>query len=291
MPLPKFDFIAAKSMEEAANLVLELGDKCKVMAGGTDVLLLLRDHVITPETVISLREIPNLDFVNYIPGEGARIGALATLNAIETSEAIKKEMPAVSDSAHYVASKQVRCKGTMVGNICNASPSADTSCILIVMNAKVKTVRATGAGREIPVGEFFTGVKRTALEQGELVTEVDIPELKSGEGSAYYKHAIRKAMDLAIIGVGVWVKMDGKKVADCRIAFGGAGVTALRAYEAEKILIGNEYSEELLEKAALAASEASKPISDVRASVEYRKDMIRVFTKRSFKKALENLKA
>jgi len=292
MSLPKFEYIAAKSIEEAANLAAELGDKCMVMAGGTDIIPLLKDRVKEPEYIIDLKTIPGLDKLEYVKGEGLYVGALTKLNDIETSEVVKKEFPAVADAAHYVASKQIRCKGTMAGNICNASPSADTASILLAMNAKVKTVRANAInGRDIPINVFFKHVKKTCLEQGELVTEINIPELKSGEGAAYYKHAIRKAMDLAIIGVASWVKMDGNKIADCRIAVGGASITPFRAEAAEKVLIGNEYSEDLLEKAAMAAMESCKPISDVRASAEYRADMVRVFTKRSFKKALETLNA
>jgi len=293
MPLPKFEYVAAHSIEEAANMAAEMGSKCLVMAGGTDVIPLLKDRVATPEFILDLKTIPGLDRLDFVPGEGLKIGALTKLRAIETSDIVKKEMPAVADAAHYVASTQIRCKGTMAGNICNASPSADTPPILIAMNAVVKTARKNGTGRTIPIGEFFKGVKKTNLdaEEGELLTEIDIPELQSGEGSAYYKHAVRKAMDLAIIGVASWVKMDGRKIADCRIAVGGAAITPVRAKSAEAMLIGQEFSDELLEKAAEATANDIKPISDVRASAEYRTDMVRVFTKRSFKQAIETIKA
>ena len=293
MSLPKFEYIAAQSIEEAANLAAEMGDKCMIMAGGTDVIPLLKDRVITPEYIIDLKKIPELDALEHIPGKGLRVGALTKLRSIETSEMVKKDFPAVAAAAHYVASTQIRCKGTMAGNICNASPSADTPPILIVMGATVSTMRKSGQGRTFPIGDFFKGVKKTNLdrEEGELVTEIDIPELGKGEGAAYYKHAVRKAMDLAIIGVASWVKMDGDTIADCRIAVGGAAITPVRATSAEKLLIGNRFSDELLEKAAEATSNDIHPISDVRASAEYRIDMVRVFTKRSFKKALEDIKA
>jgi carbon-monoxide dehydrogenase medium subunit len=201
-------------------------------------------------------------------------------------------MPAVAQAAHYVASAQIRRKGTMVGNICNASPSADTASILLAMKATVKTYSRTG-GRTISIDDFFKHVKKTSLEkdQGEIVTQIDIPELKSGEGSAYYKHSVRKAMDLAIIGVGAWIKMDGRKVAGCRITMGGVGITPLRAYEAEKLLIGNEITDALLEEAGVAAAGGCKPISDVRASAEYRTDMVRVYTKRAVGTAIDTIKA
>lgn len=293
MALPEFNYVAAKTLEEASALVAEQGSKCTVMSGGTDVIIQLKEDMLKGlETVIDLKTIPDMDALEFIEGEGLKIGANTKLFAIQSSKVVNEKMPAVAQAAHYVASSQIRRKGTMVGNICNASPSADTAPILMAMNAKVKTFSKEGR-REIPIDEFFAGLKKTALDKskGELVTGLFIPELKSGEGSAYFKHAIRKAMDLAIVGVAAWVKMDGKKVADCRIAMGGVDLTTKRAKEAEKLLIGNELTDELLEKAAVAASAECHPISDVRASAEYRTDMIRVYTKRAVNKAIETMKA
>jgi carbon-monoxide dehydrogenase medium subunit len=291
--LPDFDYIAAQSLKEASDLARQWGEKGVFLAGGTDVILLIKDHVLkNVNAVIDLKTIPDLDTLDFVEGEGLRVGALTKLYTIQTSPLVKEKMPALAQAAHYVASTQIRRKGTMVGNICNASPSADTASILLAMKAKVKTYNADG-GRVISIDDFFTGVKKTSLakEKGELVTEIVIPELKSGEGSAYYKHAVRKAMDLAIIGVAAWVKMDGRKVADCRIAMGGVGITPLRAREAEKLLTGSEITDDMLEKVGVAASGECRPISDVRASAEYRTDMIRVYTKRAVKTAVETLKA
>ncbi|MDO4545125.1 MAG: xanthine dehydrogenase family protein subunit M [Bacillota bacterium] len=293
MTLPKFDYIAAGSLEEASGLASQHAENAMLMAGGTDIIVLMKDRALTDvKTVIDLKKIPDLEKLEFVEGDGLHVGALTKLFAIQTSSVVKEKMPAVADAAHYVASAQVRRKGTMAGNICNASPSADTAPILISMGAVVKTYSKDG-GREIPVGEFFTGVKKTVLEKekGEIVTEIVIPELKSQEGSAYFKHSVRKAMDLAIIGVAAWIKMDGKKVADCRITMGGVGITPLRAFNAEKLLKGQEITEDLLEKAGVAASQECSPISDVRASAEYRADMVRVYTKRAVKKALETMKA
>lgn len=291
MALPEFDYVAAKSLQEASSLAKEKGGKGVLMAGGTDVILQLKEKQLgEADTVIDLKGIPKMDQIVFTEGEGLKIGSLSKLYRIQNDPVVKEKMPAVADAAHYVASSQIRRKGTMAGNICNASPSADTASILLAMDAKVKTYSIDGE-REIPIQEFFKGVKKTCLEKGEIVTEIEIPELKSGEGSAYLKHAVRKAMDLAIIGVAAWIKMDGNKVADCRIAMGGVGITPLRAPEAEKLLIGNEISDELLEKAGTAASQECHPISDVRASAEYRTDMIRVYTKRAVKQALQTLRA
>ena len=293
MTLPNFNYTAAKSLEEASALAVEHAGKYVFMAGGTDVILLLKENVLKDvDTVIDLKDIPALDRLEFVPGDGLHIGALTKLFAIQTSCAVRENMPAVSDAAHYVASAQIRRKGTMAGNICNASPSADTAPILIAMGASVRAQGRNGA-RDIPAGDFFTGVKRTCLDRdaGEIVTEIFVPELKPRESSAYLKLSVRKAMDLGIIGVAAWIKIDGAVVADCRIAMGGVGVTPLRAGAAEKLLIGHEITGELLEAAGLAAAGEAHPISDVRASAEYRADMVRVYTKRAVKKALETMKA
>ena len=291
MALPEFDYVLAEDLKSASFLAKEKGDKAMIMAGGTDVILIVKAKGPGGvETVIDIKNIPGLDQLDFEEGKGLQIGALTKLFDIQTSETVKDKMPAVADAAHYVASAQIRRKGTMAGNICNASPSADTAPILTAMDAKVNVYSVDGE-RQIPVSDFFKGVKKTALENGEIVTSIEIPQLGSQEGSAYFKHSVRKAMDLAIIGVAAWIKMDGGKVADCRIALGGVGVTPLRAPEAEKLLIGNELTEELLEKAGVAASEGCTPISDVCASAEYRKDMVRVYTKRAVRKAVETLKA
>ncbi len=290
MTLPRFEYIAAQSIEEASNLAIELGEKCKLMAGGTDMIAMMKDRVETPDYILDLKRIPGMDQLEYIPGKGLKVGALTKLRAIETSPVVKEHYGAVADAAHYVASTQVRFKGTMAGNICNASPSADTAPILLALNASVKTFKTPDGGRVIPINEFFKGVKKTILEQGEIVTEIDIPDLKTGEGAAYYKHAVRKAMDLAIIGVAAWVKMDGNMCLNCRIALGGVAITPIRAVEAEKLLIGKAITNDLIAQASVLASEGCKPISDVRASAEYRKDMIRIFSKRAINKAAENLK-
>lgn len=289
MVFPEFEYIRAASVEEASNLLVELGSGAKIMAGGTDIMPPMKDKALKPGYLVDIKNIPDLDKIDYEENAGFRIGSLVKLYAIQKNEAINKKNRAVADAAHYVASRQVRCKGTMVGNICNASPSADTAPILLAMNTTVKTFRTSpDNGRSIPIDEFFLGVKRTVLSQGEIVTELDIPDLAGNEYAAYVKHSVRKAMDLAIVGVAVWIRMDGDRIADCRLALGGVATTPIRSVKAEKVLIGEKITDELLEKAGTAASESCSPITDVRASAEYRKDMIRVFTKRAIRKAFEN---
>lgn len=293
MALPEFDYVAAKSLEEASQLMVSMGSECVVMSGGTDVILQIPKNVERGmKTVIDLKTIPGLTRLEYVDGEGLYVGANTKLFDIQSSPVVLEKMPAVAQAAHYVGSSQVRRKGTMVGSICNASPTGDCGSILLAMKAQVKIVGPEGE-RTVGMDDFWTGFKRIAPDKlkGELVTEIFIPELKSGEGSAYFKHSVRKAMDLAIVGVAAWVKLEGKTVADCRIAVAGGDVTIVRAKAAEQMIIGRELTDELVEAVAVQAADEMHPRSSLRASAEYRHDMIRVYTKRAINKAVETMKA
>lgn len=293
MALPEFDYVAAKSLEEASQLMVSMGSECVVMSGGTDVILQIPKNVERGmKTVIDLKTIPGLTRLEYVDGEGLYVGANTKLFDIQSSPVVLEKMPAVAQAAHYVGSSQVRRKGTMVGSICNASPTGDCGSILLAMKAQVKIVGPEGE-RTVGMDDFWTGFKRIAPDKlkGELVTGIFIPELKSGEGSAYFKHSVRKAMDLAIVGVAAWVKLEGKTVADCRIAVAGGDVTIVRAKAAEQMIIGRELTDELVEAVAAQAADEMHPRSSLRASAEYRHDMIRVYTKRAINKAVETMKA
>lgn len=293
MALPEFDYVAAKSLEEASQLMVSMGSECVVMSGGTDVILQIPKNVERGmKTVIDLKTIPGLTRLEYVDGEGLYVGANTKLFDIQSSPVVLEKMPAVAQAAHYVGSSQVRRKGTMVGSICNASPTGDCGSILLAMKAQVKIVGPEGE-RTVGMDDFWTGFKRIAPDKlkGELVTEIFIPELKSGEGSAYFKHSVRKAMDLAIVGVAAWVKLEGKTVADCRIAVAGGDVTIVRAKAAEQMIIGKELTDEPVEAVAAQAADEMHPRSSLRASAEYRHDMIRVYTKRAINKAVETMKA
>ena len=293
MALPEFDYVAAKSLEEASQLMVSMGSECVVMSGGTDVILQIPKNVERGmKTVIDLKTIPGLTRLEYVDGEGLYVGANTKLFDIQSSPVVLEKMPAVAQAAHCVGSNQVRRKGTMVGSICNASPTGDCGSILLAMKAQVKIVGPEGE-RTVGMDDFWTGFKKIAPDKlkGELVTEIFIPELKSGEGSAYFKHSVRKAMDLAIVGVAAWVRLEGKTVADCRIAVAGGDVTIVRAKAAEQMIIGRELTDELVEAVAVQAADEMHPRSSLRASAEYRHDMIRVYTKRAINKAVETMKA
>ena len=286
MVLPQFEYLAPATLEEACKLLADLGTGVKAMAGATDLIPPMKDKVITPEYLVDLKNIPGLDYLEYDEEEGLKIGALTTLREIEKSALVQEKNPAVAHAAKVVASTQIRAKGTMVGNICNASPSCDTAPILLANGAKI-LVQGVEGTREIGIDDFFLGVKKTALQPGEIVTGIVVPPLKEGESDAYIKHAVRKAMDLAIIGVACKIKVEDGICKAARIALGAVATTPIRATKAEEILIGKELTDEVIAEAAQAAMDSCSPISDIRASKEYRKAMIGVFTKRAIKQALE----
>lgn len=288
MVLPQFEYLAPKTIGEACNLLLELGSPAKVMAGATDLIPPMKDKAISPEYLIDLKKIPDLDYLEYDEKEGLKIGALTTLRTIETSPLVKEKNPAVAHAAKVVASTQIRAKGTMAGNICNASPSCDTAPNLLAQGAKI-LVQGPNKDRIIQSEDFFLGVKKTSLEPGEIVTGIVIPPLAENERAAYIKHAVRKAMDLAIIGVAVKIKVEDGICTDAHIALGAVAATPIRAPKAEEALIGKALTDEVIVKASEEAMDSCHPISDIRASAEYRKDMIRVFTKRAVRQAMECL--
>ena len=288
MVFPQFEYLAPKTIGEACNLLLELGSPAKVMAGATDLIPPMKDKAISPEYLIDLKKIPDLDYLEYDEKEGLKIGALTTLRTIETSPLVKEKNPAVAHAAKVVASTQIRAKGTMAGNICNASPSCDTAPNLLAQGAKI-LVQGPNKDRIIQAEDFFLGVKKTSLEPGEIVTGIVIPPLAENERAAYIKHAVRKAMDLAIIGVAVKIKVEDGICTDAHIALGAVAATPIRAPKAEEALIGKALTDEVIVKASEEAMDSCHPISDIRASAEYRKDMIRVFTKRAVRQAMECL--
>ena len=288
MVLPQFEYLAPKTIGEACNLLLELGSPAKVMAGATDLIPPMKDKAISPEYLIDLKKIPDLDYLEYDEKEGLKIGALTTLRTIETSPLVKEKNPAVAHAAKVVASTQIRAKGTMAGNICNASPSCDTAPNLLAQGAKI-LVQGPNKDRIIQAEDFFLGVKKTSLEPGEIVTGIVIPPLAENERAAYIKHAVRKAMDLAIIGVAVKIKVEDGICTDAHIALGAVAATPIRAPKAEEALIGKALTDEVIVKASEEAMDSCHPISDIRASAEYRKDMIRVFTNRAVRQAMECL--
>jgi len=310
--MKKFDYLKPRTLEEALSLLNQPGKKAVIIAGGTDVVVLIKQKAMMPEMLISLRGIPGLDQIQY---DGTlRIGALVTHRAIEKSEVIRKQFSALADAADVLGSVQIRNVATIGGNICTAAPSADTATPLMVLGTQVK-IKSLKEERTVPIEEFFTGPGETLLKKGEILTELVIPKPLPNTGSAYWKLQRRLALDLPILGVSVFLSLDRGTVScsdmlctaspissilhamekdeltckEVRIALGVAAPTPIRASKAENLLRGKKISDELLEEVANTASIEAQPRDSIRGEAWYRKDMIRVLVKRMAMKSIERV--
>lgn len=285
MYLPDFEYYAPSSVTEACQMLAEFGPRGRVLAGGTDLIGKMKSGLLDAEVLVSLKNIEELKKIEEVPGRGIVIGARTTHNELVNSDLLNEKYLSISAAAHEIAANQVRHMGTVGGNLINAVPSADLPPILIALNASVKLVGINGE-RVLPLEELFAGVCLTCCDLSEILTEVIIPEQKT-TGSTYAKFGLRRSGALAVVGVAVAVEVENGILKDARIALGAVAPTPIRARKAEEFLKGKETSVEVLEEAGVIASEEAKPISDMRASADYRKDLVRVFTRRTLRKAID----
>ncbi len=284
MNLPDFDYYEPESMQETCELLARLGTRAKVISGGTDMMVKMKHGLLSPEVLVSIKNLSQLTNIYYEKGKGVVIGASATHNDIANSLLLQEKYRSICEAAHHMANNQIRNIATIGGNIVNAVPSADFPPILIALGAAVKLVGCSGE-RIIPLEEFFTGPSQSVIAQDEILTEVIIPD-QPATGSTYIKFGLRRSGALAVVGVAVAVTMDGDVCKDARIALGAVAPVPVRVQKAEDLLKGKEITKELLEEVGKYAAAESKPISDIRGSAEYRRDMVRVFTKRALSKAI-----
>ena len=284
MYLPDFDYYCPESVKEACEILNQCGARAKVLAGGTDLLPNMKNEVIAPGVLVSLKEIKGLNGIAYVPDRGVIIGAKATQNDLANSSLLQNRYPSVPEAAHSMANNQIRNRGTIGGNLVSAVPSADLPPILIALDASI-TLAGPHETRTIPLEKFFIGPRCSVIVNNEILTEIVIPG-QATTGSAYLKFGLRRSGALAVVGVATSVIADGTYVEGVRIVLGAVAPTPVRAWEAEQLLTGNLVTENLLEEVGRAAAKECRPISDIRGSEEYRRDMVRVFTKRALRKAL-----
>jgi CO/xanthine dehydrogenase FAD-binding subunit len=283
--LPKFDYLAPTTLDEALSLLAKYKGRAKVIAGGTDLVpKLKRREIKAPEYVIDLKGIPGLDKIKP-NGSGLTIGALVTIEEVEVSPQIRQKFAVLAQAAQSMASPQVRHRGTIAGNICNAVPSADSAPALLTLGAKLKIISQKGE-RTVGIDDFFTGPNQTVLNSQEILAEIQLPNMPANSQGVYLKLTPRRAMDLAIVGVAVVATAKNGVCQDIRIALGAVAPTPTRAKKAEAILKGQKFTDALIEKAAKTAAAEARPIDDHRASAEYRRDMVEVLVRRAVKQAI-----
>ncbi len=277
MTAPKFDYFAPRTIKEAVNLFSRKKDGAHVMAGGTDLLVKVRHRVLMPKTIISLKKIKGLNRITFKPEAGLTIGATALLADVASHKKIKRFFPTIAKAAESTANVQVRNMGTVVGNLCNASPAADNAPTLLALNARVHIAGPDG-NREMALDQFFLGPGLNALEQGEIVTALFVPMPAKCTGTAYHSLSQRGLMDCSAVCAGAMVTMQKEICKDARVFIGACAPIPMPAAKAAKMLKGNELTDALINTAAVVASKEAAPISDVRASAKYRWKMVAVLT-------------
>jgi len=286
MSVARYRYFAPTSLDEAISLLQAQGKGAVLLAGGTDLLLRIRAGFIQPTAVIGLKRIAGLNRIAWDTKRGLTIGATALLSEVAEHPAIKRRYPALVDAALATANVQMRNMGTVVGNLCNASPCADNVPTLVAMGAEAVVMGSDGEKR-IPLGTFHTGPGKTALEPGTLVTAIQVPPPPGGSGAAYRNISARSRVDMSAAGAGAYVEMNGGTCSDVRIVMGSVGPTPLRARRAESMLKGVKPTAALIEKTGQAAAKESKPISDVRASAYWRKQVVAALVSRALTGAFQ----
>lgn len=275
-----FEYYEPASLAEASDLLRRLGKDASIIAGGTDLLVEMKEELRSVLHVVNIKKIQNLRDFTYDPAAGLRFGALVTVREIETSPHVIGNYPNLAKAVNLLGSVQVRNRATVVGNICRASPSADTIPPLIADGASL-TVYNGGTERTVLLEDFFTGPGRTVLSPGDIVTGISLPAPRPTSGRAYIKHGRRKAMELATVGVAVSIEHAAGHCSDIRIALGAVAPTVIRARRTEDLLRGRTIDAALLAEAAESAMQEATPIGNVRASAAYRRDMVGVLTRRA----------
>jgi len=283
----KFDYLTPTSTSEAISLHESYGDQAKYIAGGTDVMVKIKEGKISPQYVISLRHLQGLDHIIH-EKEELRIGAMVTHRMLELSPAIRKEFPILIDAVENIGSVQIRNVATIGGNIVNAVPSADGSVPLITLGTEVRVIGPKGE-RSMALEDFFIGPGKTLLKSGEILLEFVIPKLPPHTGAAYWKHTRRAAMELPILGVAVLISLDDdmQTCTEARIGLGVVAPTPMRAKNAEAILKGKKVDDEILKKAGKAAAQECKARDSIRGKAWYRRDMVELFVQRMAIVAME----
>ncbi|MBN1933133.1 MAG: xanthine dehydrogenase family protein subunit M [Anaerolineae bacterium] len=289
--LPSFEYVRAATRDDAIRLLGEHGESARLLMGGTDLLVRMRDGVVRPQVVIDVKHLPGMQAIHYNEQTGLTVGAAATMNQVARHPAVQAHYSLLAEATSAVASYQLRNRATIGGNLCNASPCADAAPAVLVFEADFLLYGPDGE-RTVPTAAFFLGPGRAALQKGELMTGLRFPVPPAGSAGRYLKLGRNKLGDLALVSVAVLGFPDGTASSGhrFRIALGAVAPTPLRVPEAEAVLADQPPGEATFALAAEKAVQAASPISDVRASAEYRSAMVRNLTLRALREVWERLR-
>jgi carbon-monoxide dehydrogenase medium subunit len=286
----RFEIALPSSVDDCLQILAGHGPEAKLVAGGTDLLPQLKNGLLKPGWVIDLSGVSSLRILEGGNGGGLRIGAAVTARALELHPGVRSGYRALAESGALVGSVQVRNLATVGGNLCNAAPSADMVPPLLALDADAVIAGPKGQ-RRVPLVSFFVGVRRTVLGPDELLVEIVVPAPGPHSGGNYLRHTPRRELDIAVVGVASQLTLTNGVCAKARIGLAAVAPVPLRATAAEQALEGQALTPPLIERAAQLAVEAARPISDQRGSVEFRRHLVRVLTRRTLTTALERARA
>ena len=276
-----FEYMRPSSLKDACDLLAAPNGPVKALAGGTDLLVQMRQGGFEPHALVSLRDVPGLDELRLDEDGSLVIGSVTALGALENSPDVRRAFPGVAEAASFVGSMQVRSRATVGGNLCNAAPSADTAPILLACGATAVLTDGREE-RTLLLEDFFTGPGQTVLRPGELLKAIVVPPLPETSMAKYFK-SFRSAMDCCTVGVAVWADFapGSAVVRDVRLALGAVAPTPIRARSAEAMLVGQDLDDALIDRASVEAAGDAQPIDDLRASADYRKILVEVLSRRA----------
>jgi carbon-monoxide dehydrogenase medium subunit len=274
-----FQYCAPSSVEEAIGLLADAGVPARVLAGGTDLIIQMRAGTRRPARLIDVKRIPELDVLAHDATAGLRIGAAVPCCRVAEHPVVRELYPGLAEAAALIGSDQIQSRATIAGNLCNASPAADTAPALIALDATC-VVAGPGGERTIPAAELMVAPGKNGLVPGELLIEVRVPPPGQRAADCYQRLIPRNEMDIAVVGVGVALSFAGERCRTARVALGAVGPTPIVAHAAAAALVGSAVDEAALAHAAEAAMAAATPITDMRAPADYRRRIVGVLVRR-----------
>lgn len=287
-----FEYAAATSVDEAVSLLSARGPSAKLLAGGTDILVQLREGLRDADLVLDVKKIPEVMAYSFDPKRGLRLGAGTPCSKIYGDAAIAKAYPALADSARIIGGWQIQSRASVGGNLCNSSPAADSIPALIALDAKCQIAGPSGR-RSVNVAEFCTAPGRNVLSRGEILVSLEFPAPAAHSGSRYLRFIPRNEMDIAVVGAAAWVRLNdaGDTIAEARLALAAVAPTPVLAAEAGAWLAGKPATEATFAEAGRLARGSAKPISDMRGPAEYRLHLVGVLVSRALSGAVERARS
>lgn len=284
--MKRFDLERPRSLEEALHMLQVADGEVRPLAGGTALVILMKQRLYRPDRLVSLRGLPGLDFIEHRPGHGLRLGAMTTQHSLEVSDVLRRRFPVLAAAASRVGNIRVRTMSTVGGTVCEADHQSDLPPALVAHDARVRAVDPAG-DRWIPLQDFYLGPYETVLRPGELVLEVFVPDLPPGTRGSFLKHVTGPITDRPCLNVTTLLRLDDQgRCADIRVVVGGVAGKPWRVREIEPLCAGKPLCEELVAQASETAHGLADPVADLRGSTWYKREMVRVFVRRGIEAAL-----